>query len=143
MYGLIPRRRQQNLFDAFDVFDAFAKSPRFEFSNQNLFSIKTDIKDLGENFVLEAELPGFEKSDINIDTTDGVLTISAKTETSEQKEKDGYLSRERRQGSFKRCFSLEGINQNEITASYKNGVLEVLLPKEKKVEPEVKKIEIA
>ncbi len=139
MYGLMPRRRQVNLFDAMD---AFMRMPSIDMSEDKFFRIKTDVREEGESYILEAELPGFEKQDINLDISNDVLTISAQSVSEESKENEGYVSRERRQGSFKRSFSLEGINQNDIIANYQNGILKLVLPKEKKEQPEVKKIEI-
>lgn len=140
MFGMVPfEYGNRNLFDAFDNFERNF----FQNSSIDLPAFRTDIRDTGDKYVLEAELPGFNKEDINLDLKDGILTISAEhTENSEQKdEKDGsYIRRERRYGSFRRSFDVTGIDENAITATYQNGVLELSLPKAQQVIPEAKKI---
>ena len=100
--------------------------------------------DADGKYVLEAELPGFNKEDIQLDVKDGILTITAQhTENEDEKNDKGeYIRRERRYGSFRRSFDVTGIDENAITASYKDGVLELTLPKAQQVLPESKKIMI-
>ncbi len=139
MFGMIPfDRSDNNLFDTFDNFtrDFFRKS------NAELPAFRTDIRDTGDSFLLEAELPGFNKEDISLDLKDGILTITAThSESSEKKDDDGsYIRRERRYGSFQRSFDVTGIDVSAITAAYDSGVLAVSLPKAKPAEPETHKI---
>jgi len=141
MFGMLPfDRGDLNLFDTFDNFtrDFFRKS------NAELPAFRTDIKDLGDSYVLEAELPGFKKEDITLDLKDGILTITAAhAETDEQKDDQGtYIRRERRYGSFQRSFDVTGIEETGITAAYQDGVLSIRLPKAKPVEPQAHKIAI-
>ena len=141
MFGMLPfDRNNDNLFD---TFDNFARD-FFRSSNTSLPAFRTDIRDAGDKFVLEAELPGFSKEDISLDLKDGILTISAEhKESSEQKDDKGnYIRRERRYGSFSRSFDVTGIDEGGITASYQNGVLELSLPKAQPAIPEAKKIAI-
>lgn len=141
MFGMLPfDRSDTNLFDTFDNFtrDFFRKS------NAELPAFRTDIRDTGDSYVLEAELPGFKKEDISLDLKDSVLTITAAhDETSEEKDDKGtYIRRERRYGSFQRSFDVTGIDVSGITAAYDSGVLAVTLPKAKPAEPETYKIAI-
>ncbi|MFR1052187.1 MAG: Hsp20/alpha crystallin family protein [Oscillospiraceae bacterium] len=141
MFGMLPfERSDNNLFDSFDNFarDFFRKS------NTDLPAFRTDIRDDGDHFTLEADLPGFNKEDISLDLKDSILTISAiHQESDEQKDDKGnYIRRERRYGSFQRSFDVTGIDQSGISAAYQNGVLTLSLPKEKPVEPESYKIAI-
>ena len=141
MFGMIPfDRRDDNLFDIFDNF----QKKFFDNTNASLPAFRTDIRDQGDKFLLEAELPGFNKEDIRLDLNNGVLTIAAKHEdTTEQKdEKGNYLCRERHYGSYQRSFSVSGIDESAITASYENGVLKLNLPKETPVVTEARQIEI-
>ena len=74
MFGMLPfDRSDSNIFDTFDNFarDFFRKS------NADLPAFRTDIRDTGDSYVLEAELPGFQKEDITLDLKDGILTITA------------------------------------------------------------------
>lgn len=141
MFGMIPFDRSDN--NVFDTFDNFARD-FFRRSNTDLPAFRTDIRDTGGSFVLEAELPGFKKEDISLDLKDGILTITASHDesTEEKDEKGNYIRRERRYGSFQRSFDVSGIDETAITAAYENGVLALTLPKAKPVEPETRKIEI-
>lgn len=141
MFGMLPFERSDDNF--FDIFDNFERK-FFNNTNANLPAFRTDIRDAGDRFILEAELPGFNKEDISLDLKDGILTISAShSENKEDQDKKGqYLRRERRYGSFSRSFDVTGIDENGITAAYNNGILELSLPKAVPVVPEAKRIAI-
>ena len=139
MFGMIPfARHDDNMFDLFDNFE------RSFFGDNSASTFRTDIRDEGDKFVLEAELPGFKKEDIKLDLKDGILTVSAQhSESSEEKDKKGsYIRRERRYGSFARKFDVSGIQEDGITAAYNNGVLSLTLPKAQPVVPAARQIEI-
>ena len=141
MFGMIPFERNDDNF--FDLFDNFERK-FFGNSSAALPDFRTDIRDAGDRFVLEAELPGFSKEDIKLDVKDGILTISAQhSENKDEKDDKGsYIRRERRYGSFTRSFDVTGVDEEHITASYNNGVLELNLPKAVPVVPEAKRIAI-
>ena len=141
MFGMVPFERHEDNF--FDVFDNFERK-FFGNSSANLPAFRTDIKDADDKFVLEAELPGFDKEDISLDVKDGILTISAqhKEEKEDKDEKGQYIRRERRYGSFSRSFDITGIDEGSITAAYNNGILELNLPKAVPVVPESRRIAI-
>ena len=139
MFGMIPfARHDDNVFDLFDNFE------RSFFGDNSASTFRTDIRDEGDKFVLEAELPGFKKEDIKLDLKDGILTVSAQhSESSEEKDKKGsYIRRERRYGSFARKFDVSGVQEDGITAAYNNGVLSLTLPKAQPVVPAARQIEI-
>ncbi len=141
MFGMVPfEYRDRNLFDVFDNFERNF----FKNSSLDLPEFRTDIKDAGDKYVLEAELPGFRKEDISLDVKDGILTISAQhSENNDKKDDDGkYIRRERRYGSFRRSFDVTGIDESSIAAAYHDGVLELSLPKAQQVLPESRKIAI-
>ncbi|MFP3909671.1 MAG: Hsp20/alpha crystallin family protein [Archaeoglobaceae archaeon] len=96
-----------------------------------------DVVDEADKVKVVAELPGFKKEDIETAIEDSYLIIRAeKTEETEEKEKD-YIRRERRYGEFRRRIQIPtDVNMEQISATYKNGVLEVTLPK---AEPAKKK----
>ena len=141
MFGMIPFDRSDN--NLFDTFDSFARD-FFRKSNADLPAFRTDIRDAGDSYILDAELPGFKKEDITLDLKDGILTITAShSESAEETGDNGsYIRRERRYGSFQRSFDVTGIEESGITAGYQNGVLTLTLPKAKPVEPEVRRISI-
>ena len=141
MFGMIPfDRRDDNLFDIFDNF----QKKFFDNTNASLPAFRTDIRDQGDKFLLEAELPGFNKEDISLELKDGILTIKAehKENSDQTDEKDSYVRRERWYGSFSRTFDVTGIDEAGITAAYNNGILELTLPKQKPVESETRQISI-
>ena len=140
MFGMIPfERHENNLFDAFDNFER-----NFFGNTSSAVTFRTDIRDEGDKFVLEAELPGFRKEDIQLHLKDGILTVSAqRTASSEEKDQRGnYIRRERRFGSFARSFDVEGIDEESISAAYQDGILELTLPKAKPAAPAVRQIQI-
>lgn len=141
MFGMLPFERSND--NMFDTFDNFARD-FFRSSNTYLPAFRTDIREVNDKYVLEAELPGFNKEDISLDVKDGILTITAEhKESSDQKDEKGtYLRRERRYGSFSRSFDITGIDEAGITAAYNNGVLELNLPKAQPVVPEARRIAI-
>ena len=140
MFGMIPFERHEN--NMFDLFDNFERS--FFGNSNSLTAFRTDIRDEGDKFVLEAELPGFSKEDIQLNVKDGILTITAQhNESNDEKDKKGnYIRRERRYGSFTRSFDVSGIQEHAITAAYNNGVLELDLPKAQPEVPVARQIEI-
>jgi HSP20 family protein len=110
------------------------------FSLQRTPAIKTDIRETENAYILEADLPGFDRDDIHAEIKNGYLTIRAERRSESEENKESYLRRERTYGSFTRTFDLEGIDAEAITASFKNGVLTMELPKAK--EKDERKIEI-
>ena len=141
MYSMIPFGRMSNSFN--DLFDEFERS-MFPASQRQLPAFRTDIRDQGDKFLLEAELPGFQKEDISLELKEGILTIKAEhKENQDQKDDKGnYIRRERRYGSFSRTFDVSGIDENAITAVYNNGILELTLPKLAPVVPQSRQIAI-
>ena len=131
---LLPRRNY-NLFDEFFDNDFWGKG----FDKFEAPSMKTDVKDVDGNYELSIELPGFNKEDITASLKDGYLTVSAKHEENDDKkdENDKYIRRERRFGSCKRSFFVgEAITEEDIKASYNNGILKLTLSKEKESLPQ-------
>ena len=89
-----------------------------------------DVIESDKEIIATAEMPGLEKQDININVTEDRLEISAQTKHEEKKEEKGYIYRERRSGSYYRAISLPSpVDPDKSNASYKNGVLEIKMPK--------------
>ena len=128
-----------NLFDEMDDFfnDTFF-GPNCKNGNrlENMASVmKTDVIEKDNSYQLEAELPGFNKEDINIDLKDDVLTISAShNENKDEKDENGkYIRRERRTSSYQRSFRVDGLKAEDIIAQYRNGILTVNIPKKEEI----------
>ena len=143
MFEIIPFDRRGHQFSTCDPFRAFDEMERSFFKN-SLTEFRTDVSDNGDSYLVEAELPGFSKEDIRIDLDKDRLTISAerKSETEDSDEKKNFVRRERYYGSYSRSFDVTGIDTESIKAEYKDGVLNLTLPKKVPEIPAAKKIEI-
>lgn len=112
-----------NLFD--DMFDDSF------FRSYNSY-MKTDIKEVDNQYVLDIEMPGFNKKDISVELNDGYLTISGNKSTNndEKDTKGNIISQERYSGSYSRSFYVgDSIKKEDIKANYDNGELKIYLPK--------------
>lgn len=94
-------------------------------------SLATDIKEFDSYYEVKADLPGIKKEDIKVTYANDTLTIRAKhTANSEEKDDDGhYLRRERTSSIYERSFAMKDIDEENIKASFENGVLTLELPK--------------
>lgn len=140
MYGLTPFGRNSfGLWDAFDDFDR-----RFFGNALPTSPCRTDIRDDGDRYILESELPGFRREDISLDISGSQLTIAAErsSDSGEKDDRGSYIRRERSYGSYKRSFDISNVSPDEISAEYRDGVLTVELPKKKREEPVTKRLEI-
>lgn len=107
------------------------------------FKPKVDISGTPKEYVIEADLPGIEEKDIDIQLNDDVLVLSAERKKEEKTEDKGYYRVERSFGSFRRVLNVpEDADRENITASFKNGTLCIRLPRLKAVEPAPRKIPI-
>jgi HSP20 family protein len=107
-------------------------------------SVRVDLEDRDDEFVLTAELPGFEKDDIDVQVTDRTLRLEVEhAEETEEEEEGEYVRRERHRASVARSISLpEAVEADDISATFNNGVLTVQLPKSEPV-TQGKQIEIS
>lgn len=142
-FDLISRGNKEPLgfFDGWfdDFMPIFSRKEMKEFNS----IMKTDIKETENNYVLEIDLPGFDKKDITMELENGYLTISAKREHAfDEEDKKNFIRRERSFGQFSRSFYVGEIHHEDINAKLENGILTVTLPKEEKEVPKAKRIEI-
>lgn len=120
--------------------DTYSMTPFnfFEDFSRNLFNdfksnlIKTDIHETDNEYIVEAELPGIPKENIQVTYEDGVLTISGQqqTDTVDEDKKGKLIRSERSLTSVRRQYLLENVKEDEIKASYSDGILKVTLPKD-------------
>ncbi|MHB8761087.1 MAG: Hsp20/alpha crystallin family protein [Coriobacteriia bacterium] len=105
---------------------------------------KIDVKRAGDDIVVRAELPGMKPEDVDIELTEGVLTIKGERKSEEEKENEGWLIRESSYGSFERSLTIpEGVDPSAIKASYSDGILEVHVPRAlEAARPKITRIEI-
>ena len=106
-----------------DIFnDTFKGSP------MNVI-LRSNIKETETSYVVEAELAGYNKDDISVDMSDGVLTISAETKKELEDKKDSYVRKERYEGKVSRSYSFDGVDEENVKAKYENGILTIELQK--------------
>lgn len=115
------------------IFDLFSR-PLADFGfmggrGDAAFSMSTDVIDKGDRYQLKTDLPGVRKEDIHVDFKDGVLTIGAERRFEKQGEEDGFVVRERSEGSFSRRFSFDDVDPEEISAAFHDGELDICLKK--------------
>lgn len=119
----------------YNLFDDFFRDPFFSrpFENASSQIMKTDIHEKDGNYVIDMELPGYGKENIKADLKDGYMTITAaRNETKEEKDAKGNcIRKERYTGSCNRSFYVgDQITQEDIKASFKDGILTMIVPKE-------------
>ena len=101
-----------------------------------------DLVEAGEEFVLKADLPGLAESDVKIEVEDTTLTISGERKSEHESKDEGYYRLERATGAFSRSLTLpEGVDLEQIKATFDNGVLEVRIPKPEERKP--RRVEIS
>jgi len=133
---LVPRRK-------FDLFDDFFNDDDF-FSRKQPSLMKTDIREKKDKYLIDVDLPGFEKENIKLSLNDGYLEISAKVEKEDNSDEEKMVRQERFYGECSRSFYVgDEIKEEDINAEFKNGILKIEIPKkEEKKLPETKQIEI-
>ena len=123
-YGIVPRRRD------FDLFDDFFGRDFFSAGTNSL--MRTDIKEQKEKYVIEIDLPGFEKDNVQVDLQDGYLKVSAQVEQKNDAGDEGsrFMRRERFYGQCSRSFYVgDDVKREDVKAAFKNGVLTLSVPK--------------
>ena len=132
---MMPSIFGENLFD--DFMDDFS-FPTFPNVDKELYGkhaknlMKTDVKETGNAYEIDIDLPGFKKDEIKVQLKDGYLTLSAaKGLDKDAKDKEGnYIRRERYAGSMSRSFYVgDGVKEEDIHAKYEDGILKLSLPK--------------
>ena len=102
-----------------------------------------DIFETADSIVMKAELPGVSRENIDIQVRDNTLTLKGERKFEREVKDENYLRIERSYGAFQRAFSLSTvIQQDKIKAVFKDGVLEVTLPKAEEVKPKQVKVEV-
>lgn len=133
-------REMNRLFD--EVFRGFDLSP---FGNHRFFDRggwpNIEVSETDKEVKVTAELPGLEEKDVQVELADGVLAIRGERRT-ETEDKDRLFS-ERFYGRFERRIPVDDVDEDKVSASFKNGVLTVTLPKSPQSRPNVKRIPIS
>ncbi|KPU43388.1 18 kDa heat shock protein [Oxobacter pfennigii] len=145
MFDMVPFRKndltgRDEFFSPF--FKNFFDDDFMSFMTNMGGNFKADLKETEENYLIEADLPGIKKEAIDIEFNENHLVITAKRDETTEDKRENYVRRERHYGEFKRSFHIDNVDQNGIDASFKDGVLKVVLPKLNKGNDKKKKIDI-
>ena len=135
---MLPSIFGENLFDDFfsDPFGMMApqgRDPLYGKHAKNL--MKTDVRETEDSYELDIDLPGFKKDEVSVELKNGCLTIqAAKGLDKEETDKKGkYIRQERYAGACSRTFYVgEGVEPEDVTAKFENGILQLSIPKEAK-----------
>jgi len=149
MFKLVPFKRNtdiemknRNLFDIDNIFENFFNDTVFPTFYSNSGQMRVDIKETDKEYVLEAELPGVRKDEVDIYLDDDTLTISVQKNEKTDEKKDNYIRKERRSSSMTRSFAVTNIMNNRVSARFEDGILSITLPKKEQSKPNGKKIDI-
>ena len=128
----------------FDLFDDFFDDEFFPRKKNNL--MRTDIREKKDKYIIDIDLPGYDKKNINLSLNNGYLNINAKVDKEEHSgEDEKFVRRERYIGECSRSFFVgDDIKEEDIHAEFNNGILKIFVPK-KQIEnkaKEIKQIEI-
>lgn len=146
MMSLIPYRRVNSIFDDLDAFFDNTLGRRTgsclpTVGKTASWSPAVDVEEKEDRFLVKADIPGVEPKEVEVSLENGVLSIKGERSEKKEETKDGYRRVERVSGCFSRSFVLpDDVNAEAITASGKNGVLEIEIPKSEKKKP--KRIEV-
>jgi len=134
MFELMPfgKRREDTFGQLMRTFQDTFNEELFAPFKSSMMSFKTDVKETESAYLVEAELPGFQKDDIEISYEGPYLTIKAvRKESSSVEDADQHIVRkERHYGEYVRRFHVQNIAEDQITASLKDGILKLEIPKQ-------------
>lgn len=126
----------------FDDMVPFTWSRRFSENEVNLWAPKTDMTETEQEYIINLDLPGVKKDDVEVSYKDNQLTISGERKKEVEEKKETYIRSERYFGQFVRNFTLPAaVKDNNIKANFKDGVLVVKVPKAEVSKPKKVKID--
>lgn len=139
MAGLVPFNRKNKeistntgIGDFYNLLDDFFSNDWPLRRTLTYDTFKVDVEDNGKEYLIEAEMPGVDKKDINVELNDGKLTISITRDESSETKKKNFIHKERRYNSMSRSIYLEDSKPDAIKAKLENGVLKIIVPKVEK-----------
>ncbi|MEN6348410.1 MAG: Hsp20/alpha crystallin family protein [Syntrophomonas sp.] len=140
MFELTPFRRRRDMMSNLWGGDMFKDFNEFFYGLAS--NIRADIKETEKEYIIEAELPGVKKEQINVELKEHTLTITALQDDEIKEEGANYVRRERRQGTTSRSFYVDNVDTAKVKAEHKDGILKIVLPKLQETPPDNYKINI-
>ncbi|CAH2215420.1 Hsp20/alpha crystallin family protein [Tepidibacter aestuarii] len=140
MFGLTPfnrnsvQKRNGNFVDFYNIIDDFFNDAYFPVRNLQDDTFKMDVKETSKEYLIEAEVPGLKKEEINVDYNDNRLLISVQKDEQINEEKGNYIHKERRSSEMRRSVYLKDVKRDSITAKLENGILKITAPKTEIIE---------
>lgn len=126
-----------------DMNRLFSSSLRRGSSTLGEYLPSLEVKEDENQFLVHLDIPGMERKDLDISVTGNILTIKGERKEEESKKGKGYFYSERRYGSFQRSVELPvEVDSDKVAAAYKDGVLELTLPKSEKAKPKQIKVDV-
>lgn len=117
-------------------FDSFFQTRNGDAGGHRRWVPAIDLVETEEDLVLKADLPGLSQDDVKVEVHDNVLTVSGERRAEHERKEDGYHRVERAFGHFSRSVTVpEGIDENAVSATFNDGVLEVRIPKPEERKP--------
>lgn len=133
--------RANNLFSL--LHEASNKSDRRGDLVAELWGPAVDIQDFADKITVKADLPGIDRKDVDVSVEDAALVIRGEKKEEAKTREKGYVRTERAYGNFYRAIELPAeVDEARVTAQYKDGVLEIVLPKRQEAKVQARKVEI-
>ncbi len=133
-------------WEPFDEFDRLLRDVHPLMSTRNTqvgFDMAVDLYDDGNSVVAEMNVPGLKAEDIDVEVEDNYLRIAGRREEMQEKKEKNHYAKEIRRGSFERVVQLpDVVEQDQVTAEYKDGVLKITMPKKEKTSDKMVKVEV-
>ena len=139
---MMPSIFRENLFDSLMGDFAFPDIDRVLYGKSSKNLMKTDVQETDADYVVDIDLPGFKKDEIQMQLENGTLTVNASKslDRDEKNENGSYVRRERYAGSMSRSFYVgTHVTEEDIHPKYENGILSFHIPKEQPAAVEEKK----
>lgn len=140
-----PKRNMFNIFNDVEqmIHQAFGHSLE-NCSSRLSYSPLMNVSETESDYLVMMDLPGVEKKDVNVNLSNGLLTVSGERKTSEKGDDNNRIWHETSYGTFSRSFELTSdIVEEKIKAKFTNGVLNISIPKAEEIKPAVKNIAVS
>lgn len=149
MFGITPYNRRNNMigrrndfWDIGSMFENFFNETFLPGFFMGANPMRADIRETEKEYIIDAEIPGVKKEDIKLELRDDILTIAVEHNEELNEERENYIRKERRYGSFSRSFQVDNVRHEDVKARYENGILTVILPKKEGKKANSHRIEI-